>query len=293
MALVVNGEIVSEELIRQESERLARDPRWTRIKGKSDLSRRLREAAEFSAVHRILLEQTAANDPRPVDAAALEREVERRRSAGGFQLGFDDGCLRQEIERLMRLERTTRELIAKAAKPSEAEIEEFYRANRENFRKPGLFHAAHIVCHVNDAQSEEEARSRIESALAELERGEDFSGVAERYSDCKGNGGDLGTFPAGYMVEEFEQAIRPLEPGQRTGIFTTPFGFHIAELRSKSRGEPADFEDVRPDIDRVLSAMHEHQEYIRRIEEIRTRAGIRRIPDRDEDEAEGGNKAHI
>ncbi len=77
------------------------------------------------------------------------------------------------------------------------------------------------------------------------------------------------------MVQEFEDAIRPLEPGQRTGIFTTPFGFHIAELRARIAAGPATYEEVRADIERVLALQNQHQVYLRAVAELRSRADIR------------------
>ncbi|MGA2739380.1 MAG: peptidylprolyl isomerase [Bryobacteraceae bacterium] len=127
-------------------------------------------------------------------------------------------------------------MVESAPKPTAEEVEAFHRTNRENFRMPEMFHAAHIVKHVNEEQSEEQAEAGIQAALADLERGVPFAEAAEIHSDCKGNGGDLGKFPPGHMVEEFEAAISALQPGERTGIFTTPFGFHIAELRAKAPG---------------------------------------------------------
>ena len=51
----------------------------------------------------------------------------------------------------------------------------------------------------------------IEAALADLERGDPFAEVAERQSAGKGSGGDLGQFPAGHMVQDFDDAIRALD----------------------------------------------------------------------------------
>jgi hypothetical protein len=129
-----------------------------------------------------------------------------------------------------------REMAEGAPKPTAEEIEAFYRANRENFRLPEMFHAAHIVKHVNEEQTEEQAEAGIQAALADLERGVPFAEAADRHSDCKGNGGDLGQFPPGHMVEEFEAAISALQPGERTGIFTTPFGSTSRSCARRSRG---------------------------------------------------------
>jgi parvulin-like peptidyl-prolyl isomerase len=77
------------------------------------------------------------------------------------------------------------------------------------------------------------------------------------------------------MVQEFEDAIRPLKPGQRTGIFTTFLGFHIAELRARTAAGPATLEEVRADIERVLALQNQHQVYLRAVAELRSRADIR------------------
>jgi parvulin-like peptidyl-prolyl isomerase len=65
------------------------------------------------------------------------------------------------------------------------------------------------------------------------------------------------------MVQEFGDAIRDLTPGERTGVFRTPFGFHIAELHSKTPAGPMEFEEVRQDIESVLTKIFEHEEYER------------------------------
>ena len=40
-------------------------------------------------------------------------------------------------------------------------------------------------------------------------------------------GGDLGWFTAGYMQQEFEDAVMELEVGQLSGIVETASGLHL------------------------------------------------------------------
>src|ERR1022692_2443408 len=275
MPYLINGQPLPEEWIREEEQRLGRDLRFNAIADEAGRVRQLRIAAQHSAIDRMLVEQAAAEDPRPIDPQAVEQEVQRQKQAGNGRTASDDSLLRQWVERQFRLQRTHAEMVAGAVQPAAQEVEAFYEANRENFRNPELFQAAHIVKHVNREHSAEEARAGIEAALAELERGQPFAEVAERHSDCEGNGGDLGRFPAGQMVQEFEDAIRALEPGQRTGIFSTPLGFHIAELRARIAAGPATFEEVRVVIERVLALQNQHQVYLRAVAELRSRADIR------------------
>ena len=278
MPILVNGQHVPDEWIREERQRVGLDLRWNSIADAGEREARLWQAAEHAAVDRMLLEQAAAADPRPIDAAVLEAEVARRKTAGACRSAFDDTYLRNLIEQHLRVGRLLGEFTAGAAKPTLAQTEEFYRAYREQFRTPDRFHASHIVIHVNETRGEEQAELAIRAALAELVEGAQFAAVAERYSDCKGNGGDLGVFPAGEMVDEFERALRALQPGQRTGIFTTPFGFHIALLHSFEPGAPAGFDDVRADIEKVLAAMANHRELLKGLDALRQRTTITYAP---------------
>jgi len=279
MPYLVNGRLVAEDSIHREEVRLRRDPQWEAIADEAERARRLRTAAEFAAVDLTLVEQLAASDPRPIDSEVVECEVRKQEALGNCRSAENERHIHQWIEWNFRLQRTAREMTAGACLPTPADIEAFYEANRPNFRGSAVFHAAHIVKHIDAQHSEERARLGIEAALAELESGSGFADVAERHSDCKGRGGDLGEFLAGTMVKEFEDAIRDLNPGQRTGIFRTPFGFHIAELRAKIPAGPVSFEEVREDIRRVLTVMRRHREYLRVIGKLRSRAEIRWIPE--------------
>jgi peptidyl-prolyl cis-trans isomerase C len=82
-------------------------------------------------------------------------------------------------------------------------------------------HARHILL-----ETEEEAQT----VLARLEAGEDFTSLAEELStdeSTREDGGDLGWFPRGMMVPEFEEATFALQPGETSDIVQTSFGYHI------------------------------------------------------------------
>jgi peptidyl-prolyl cis-trans isomerase C len=276
--IIVNGQYIDENALQLESERLQLDPNLRAIPDETQRSAQVRAAAEHSLICRTLVEQTARADPRPIDPDLISKEVERQKILGGCRAGFDDSRLRAGIEMELRVNRTLADLVAGAYKPTEADLRAFHAEHGHNFRSPEIFHAAHIVKHVNEFQTEAQAREAIETALAELEIGEPFEAVAERWSDCKGNGGDLGAFPSGRMVQEFEDVLRTLDVGRRSGIFVTPFGFHIAELRGRQLDGSADFDSVRGDIERVLTTMAEHQALMMSVEALRLKADIQRVP---------------
>jgi parvulin-like peptidyl-prolyl isomerase len=81
------------------------------------------------------------------------------------------------------------------------------------------------------SRTKEEAQTQIEDLKQQVENGADFADLAKTHSDCPSGreGGDLGVFPKGAMVPEFEQAAFSLEPGQTSGVVETSFGYHLIQ----------------------------------------------------------------
>ncbi len=74
--------------------------------------------------------------------------------------------------------------------------------------------------------------SLLQSLRARLAAGERFEDLAREYSqDATARaGGDLGYFPRGSMVPEFERAVEALEPGEVSDVVETRFGLHLIQL---------------------------------------------------------------
>jgi peptidyl-prolyl cis-trans isomerase D len=79
-----------------------------------------------------------------------------------------------------------------------------------------------------------EAKTKAQGVLNDLKKGASFAAKALEYSEDPTNktrGGDLGWFPSGMMVPEFE---RPIKAATRTGLLNdvveTSFGYHIINV---------------------------------------------------------------
>lgn len=110
MPYLVNGQLVPEALIAQESARIARDPHLEAISDLDVRAKRLREAAEQSAADIVLIEQLAESDPRPLDDNQTEQEIQRYVTQSGCRESFDRGELRRLAVKNLRIQRLRQEL---------------------------------------------------------------------------------------------------------------------------------------------------------------------------------------
>lgn len=123
---------------------------------------------------------------------------------------------------------------------SDDEARKFYADNPAMFKNPERVHARHILV------SGDENLAKVQ---AELKAGKSFDVVAKENSIDPGsaaNGGDLGEFPRGMMVREFENAAFALKnPGDVSEPVKTQFGWHIIKLEERIPESPIPFEQVK------------------------------------------------
>lgn len=70
----------------------------------------------------------------------------------------------------------------------------------------------------------------------EIESGKSFADIAKKFSKCPSgeDGGDLGEFEPGQMVEEFDVVVFKEPVGKVHGPVKTEFGFHLIEITSRT-----------------------------------------------------------
>ena len=142
-------------------------------------------------------------------------------------------------------------------KPDEQEIKLFYDDNLDMFTQSKEVRARHILFRLNPDASEEDEKKVREKALSVLERaqgGEDFSKLAKEFSEGPTNdrGGDLGYFPKGRMIKEFEDAAFNLEKGSISNLVRTAFGYHIIKVEDIRDERIKKLEEVRDQILDIL-----------------------------------------
>jgi len=280
VAWFVNGEVVDDAAVRDEA-RMMR-PQYMESIGSMDpidAEMQLREWARENVIERMLLKAAALSDPDPIPADVIAKAIEAVKTEAGGKVGCGtrttDGDVRVQAETQYRIERLLVRVQSDVTPPKAKEISEFYKRNKERFVTPELIHAAHIVKNVDEQHAEATARSRIETAYAEIQSGAPFSEVADRHSDCAGNGGDLGWFPRGEMVDEFDAVVFALPVGVVSEIFETQFGFHIATVLERRPAGVRSFKEVENDIAAAIVNEKRQKAVEDFVDGLRARADIR------------------
>lgn len=125
--------------------------------------------------------------------------------------------------------------------------------------------------------------SLAKEILAKIQEGEDFGALAKQYSEdpgSKDNNGDLGYFPRGEMVPEFEEAAFALDVGEVSGLVKTEYGYHIIKVEGKKtledlKGEMSD-EEIASERDDVELRIKQDK-FNERVEELKSKANIEKF----------------
>ena len=101
----------------------------------------------------------------------------------------------------------------------------------EKASRPDSVEARHILISTSDSED------KIDSLKNVISKGQSFAILAEKFSEDQGsaiNGGDLGWFGEGVMVEEFNNACFSAKKGDLV-VVNTQFGTHLIEVLDKSK----------------------------------------------------------
>jgi len=247
MKITVNAEELDNALIDQEAKRLKPEYDHYIAENEADSPEgQLEEWAAENIIERALIMQEARNTDMDIPAEDVDASFEEIKENLDEDAPVDE--VRAEIELQMKVDRLLKDAGERAANPSDAELREFYDANREMFVRTEQVRAAHIIKHVNPAVDRETAFAEIVKVQEQLNAGATFEQLASEHSDCPDQAGDLGYFERGQMVEEFETVAFGMEVGQVSDIFLTDCGYHIVKVHDKIPGGAVPFEEVKEPI---------------------------------------------
>lgn len=196
----------------------------------------------------------------------------------GQGLSYDQyrAQLQEQIEKLKLVSMEVRAKV----QVGETEMRDYYAANLAKYTEEESYRARHIFFKTGEKASPADIQRTKATALAVLadaKGGKDFAELAKKFSEdpaARKDGGDLGSFKKGDMQPDLEKTILSLKPGEVSELVTTPIGFHIIKLESRTAGITKPFESVKAEIEEILYRKKSEERFSQWARDLRGKASV-------------------
>lgn len=244
---------------------------------------RFRQQAVQGFVVRTLLSQEADRRKFSVSPADVDAElalIKTRLPAGKTMdeilkaEGMTTEQLRSDLTAKLRIDMLLRAEVPTNGVVSDEAVVKFYNDNKERFQQPETVEARHILIKLDptdEAKVKAEKKAKMEDVRKQLVAGGDFAKLALANSDCpsKERGGDLGAFPRGQMVKEFEEAAFSQATNVVGAVVETQFGFHVIEVTKHEKAKTASLDEVKPKLAEHLKQKQQMEVFEKLIEKLK------------------------
>jgi peptidyl-prolyl cis-trans isomerase SurA len=187
-------------------------------------------------------------------------QEEFQRQLTSRKMNLED--LKEQLRRDLSVDKLFNKEIKSHINISDKDVTDFYNANKASFNlvEPQIHLAQILVTSQpnpevrnlkNDkAQNEQQAQKKIEMLLARIRQGEDFSQLAQNYSEdpvSAQNGGDLGFISESSLqtTPDLQKAVTGTPSGQISAVIHSPEGYRILKVLAKEPAGQRELQDPR------------------------------------------------
>ena len=224
-----------------------------------------------------LVRQAATAKGIKVSDAEIDTQIKQLKAGFGDDAQFEQalssaGLTAETLKDQLREQLLTQQLITSLSsgkQATEAEIKEYYEANKAQYFQKAAKRASHILFKEDDEKTAREV-------LGKLKDGSDFATLAKRYSTdsaTAAKGGDLG-WPTTPYVAEFEAALEKLDQGDISDLVKSTYGWHIIKVTEVRKASQQSLADVSDQISQILSQQSQADAYQTFLEDLRAKADI-------------------
>ncbi len=272
MPLTVNGHEITEEQIQQEMgvmrQRYQAYMAQHQAQAKDD---ELKEWVKESLIERALIEQEAERTIKDVPAADIDAAYKEAQSQFG-KLPEEEARL--IVTRQLRTQRLVDSIRDKIKQPSDKDVSDFYKQNEQHFVMPEQVHVRHIEKKIPAPDQKDAIYVEALNIHEELKKGASFEDLCDKHSDCPNS--DLGYFAKGAMVEEFDDVVFNMKPGEVSDVFLTDFGYHIAKVYDRKDNATVPLEEAKDRIIEQLTMEAQTTALNSFVDELKAKAAIDR-----------------
>jgi nitrogen fixation protein NifM len=164
------------------------------------------------------------------------------------------------LAREMKVDAILEKVASRSVKVSDVDADLYYQFHLDEFNRPEIRRARHILVTVNDSlpgNERETARIRIDEIAARLAKDpKRFEEQALKHSECPTamQGGLLGDVARGKLYPELEEVLFALPPLTLSEVIETELGFHILRCDEVIPAGPVPLTQVRGKVREMLEA---------------------------------------
>ncbi len=161
--------------------------------------------------------------------------------------------IREEIERDQLV---GREIRGKVSVTPE-EVQRYYEAHLSEYSTPERVQVAHIVFRLDqDAPPDKvvATTAKAQELYERIKKGADFAALAKQYSEdpSGANGGDLGWFKPGELLDDLEKAAARLKVGEVSEPVRTKVGLHLLKVEAREGAAHQNLDELSDQIKQQL-----------------------------------------
>ena len=188
--------------------------------------------------------------------------------------------MQEEIRFGIKVNKMVLSQISGKIKPTDKEIDKFYKKNKDKFQMPESVRVRHILVAKaagDDDKVRAEKKAKAEDLRKQLLAGADFAELAKKNSDCpsRQSGGDLGVFTRGDMVKPFEEAAFSQEVNAIGPVVETDFGYHIIQVLERNAPKILALDEkMKGNISAFLVQQKQQEAFDAMIKKLRNKANI-------------------
>lgn len=240
-------------------------------KGTAALSSAELEKVEQLAARQLDLEAKVLASPEARDVvvpeatlqAALAEVRNRYTDDDAFQNdlagnGLGVGQYAEALARELKVEAILEKVASRSAKVSDVDVDLYYQFHADEFMRPEIRRARHILVTINDDLAGNErpaARQRIDEIATRLAKDpKRFEEQALKHSECPTamNGGLLGDVVRGKLYPELEAALFALAEMGISAVIESEIGFHILRCDEVRPAGPVPLAQVQDKVRAML-----------------------------------------
>lgn len=272
---VVNGEIITQSDVKRvlatfEAELKAQD----NLPG--DLGQKLKQA-RGNIINQMVEEKLILSVARrygiEIEEQLVDRRIEQIRRDFSSEEQFEQALGVQGLSpRDLRTRFYDQELMKKAVdyfvnariKINPQKLHEYYQAHQAELLKPQRARVESLLFKVAEDVSDRQALEQAQRTLKEIKKGADFKDAQE-----------LGFIEQGQLIQEIDEAIFSLNPGEFTDVIKTQSGYRIFRVIEKIPAQPFTFSQAQEFIGQILEQQQFAQIFRDWLKELKEEADIR------------------